>query len=125
VKPKDFQLKHPLKFLIQERFRKPSYSRFRDITITEWNLLTEKPSELYKIASGLFVYGVVKVNKNDVPCGFSSVYIMDVVKLLLWISGYIGVELEVNPRSKQRFCILKVEELRQANILLYEDHDVE
>ena len=87
--------------------------------------MTEKPSELYKIASGLFVYGVVKVNKNDVPCGFSSVYIMDVVKLLLWISGYIGVELEVNPRSKQRFCILKVEELRQANILLYEDHDVE
>ncbi len=50
-------LHNPLKFVVQERFRRPKYAAFRDITITEWNNASNLPSELYKISAGLFVYG--------------------------------------------------------------------
>lgn len=53
----DENLRDGLIFTIQERYRHPAYARFRDITITEWNTRSNKPSELYKIAADYFVYG--------------------------------------------------------------------
>lgn len=47
----------PIKFTIQERFRRKEYSSYKDITITEWNHATNQPSELHKLHSNLFVYG--------------------------------------------------------------------
>lgn len=49
--------RQPIKFTIQERFRDPQYQKMQDVTITEWNCSTQQPSELYKMAATMFVYG--------------------------------------------------------------------
>lgn len=49
--------KHPLKFTVQERFRRERFLSFQDITLTVWNNASNKPSELYKIEADYFVYG--------------------------------------------------------------------
>ena len=54
----------PLKFFIQERFREPYFRKFRDATVTEWNTVTDLPSELHKIAAQIFVYGYYDPAKN-------------------------------------------------------------
>ena len=58
------KLHGPLKFVVQERFRRPAYASYRDITITEWNGASNLPSELYKISAGLFVYGYYDAERN-------------------------------------------------------------
>ena len=57
IKAKDDDFHAPLTFTVQERYRRPSYARFQDITITEWNTRSNSPSELYKITADYFVYG--------------------------------------------------------------------
>jgi hypothetical protein len=54
----------PWEFFIQERFREPYYRKFRDATVTEWNTVTDLPSELHKIAAQIFVYGYYDPAKN-------------------------------------------------------------
>jgi len=57
-------LHHPLTFTIQERFRRPQYKRYQDLTITEHNGCSGMPSELYKLTCGIFVYGYYS-EQND------------------------------------------------------------
>lgn len=47
----------PLCFYVQERFRDVAARRYGDVTFTEWNEVTDTPSELHKMAAGYFVYG--------------------------------------------------------------------
>jgi hypothetical protein len=47
----------PLRISVQERWRSPSEMRWGDVTITEWNLASDMPSELHKLAAQLFIYG--------------------------------------------------------------------
>lgn len=52
------QLRAPLRFSVQERWRLDLDARFYgDVTVTEWNLDSNLPSELHKLAAQLFVYG--------------------------------------------------------------------
>jgi len=52
------QLRAPLKFAIQERWRTDLAARaYGDVTVTEWNLDSDRPSELHKLGAHLFVYG--------------------------------------------------------------------
>lgn len=58
-------LKAPVRFYVQERFRRIQYARYQDITITEWNNASNQPSELYKLpGAGLFVYGYFDEQKQ-------------------------------------------------------------
>ena len=47
----------PLRFSVQERWRRPTYRHFGDVSITERNLASGEPSELHKFGAQLFVYG--------------------------------------------------------------------
>lgn len=52
------QLRAPLRFSVQERWRSDLEAmRWGDITVTEWNLDSGLPSELHKLGAQLFVYG--------------------------------------------------------------------
>lgn len=68
VPAKDFLA--PLIITSQERFRLPKYyhnrrDRCHDVTITEWNEKTDLPSELYKLAADLFLYGFFDEDQCD------------------------------------------------------------
>lgn len=47
----------PIRISVQERFRKPHEMHWGDITVTEWNLDTNEPSEMHKLGAQMFVYG--------------------------------------------------------------------
>lgn len=101
---------------IQERFRRERYSSFRDITITEYNHASGQQSELYKIKSGIFVYGYFFPDREQ----FGEVIAVDVSRLLMAISEErIRFKKEDNRRSQQTFITLKFDDLHDSNVVVW------
>ena len=112
---KDYKL--PREFTVQERWRRPSYSSFKDITLTEWNNKSNTPSEVYKIQAWFFVYGFYDERLNQ----FSSVYILNVPQLFLAHDlGYIDKLSEQTNRRNQSFWPFDVEELKKHGIIVFQ-----
>lgn len=62
------QLRAPLRLSIQERWRLDLAARsYGDVTVTEWNLDTDEPSELHKLGAHLFVYGFYDKEVDVIP----------------------------------------------------------
>ena len=98
----------PLEHVIQERFRRMRFAGFRDITITEMNNASGQPSELYKLKSGLFVYGYFDI----CGCSFGEVIAVYVEAILDIIGrGLVRPGKEHNPRSDQNFVTVKFDDL--------------
>jgi len=114
----DTSLRAPIILTIQERFRKPQYMSFADLTITEWNTETNKESEFHKLAAHMFVYGFYDSNR-DVLIEVMSI---DIVKLMLSIiHNKITYRRGNNgPPKNQDFISIKYTELlRSGTILKY------
>lgn len=62
-------LRAPLRFSVQERWRGPEFMRYGDITITEWNTASGEPSELHKLGAQLFVYGFYDPETDRIIAG--------------------------------------------------------
>ena len=96
---------------VQERFRRMRYERFRDITITKENKLSGQLSELYKLQSGLFVYGYCDVDESR----FGEVVIVNVEILMDAISRKVlDISEEENPRTRQTFVTVKIDRLLEV-----------
>jgi hypothetical protein len=95
-------LKCPLTFTIQERFRRPKYYKWQDVTITEWNNRSGLPSELYKITSGLFVYGYY----DEIANKFLDAIVVPVPDLLLSIAlEELNYTKSTNKKEQDFICI--------------------
>jgi hypothetical protein len=106
---------HPLQFTVQERFRKPQYASFQDITITEWNCATNLPSELYKLNSGMFVYGYFDQNTNV----FVDWVAFNTVGLLYQFATAGAVfRIQSNPRSNQDFYTVSFAFLQSTGLII-------
>lgn len=97
VPSKDEKLRDPLKFTVQERFRNISYSSYRDLTITEWNYSSDLPSELYKIASGVFLYGYF----DPIKLFFGEVILINTIDLLFQLSQGL-IEYRIGKNNKNQ-----------------------
>jgi hypothetical protein len=75
----DAEARGPVKFYIQERWRRKSFSTYRDLTITEWNLRTNQPSELHKLGAQVFVYGIYDQEGDRIV----SALAVDIVRMQL------------------------------------------
>jgi hypothetical protein len=107
------RLKLPLRFTVQERFRRPEYRDFRDMTITEWNHASDLPSELYKIKSLFVVYGYF----FEEECCFGEVIVVNVAKFLMAMAkGDLSYGLERN-KKKQRFIAIDFDVLQAAGVV--------
>lgn len=120
-----------LKFLIQERFVGRNYLKYGDITITEWNLKTNMPSELHKMTAGYFVYGITdgetvydrdkhQVKILRLPTTFLGFYIINVADLYLNIiqNNIYSVQRQ-NPRTKQLFRKFFIKDLNQIGLITW------
>jgi len=108
-------LRRPLQFTIQERFRRVQYSRFQDVTITEWNNRSGQPSELYKLNSGVFVYGYF----DDTRKTFDDWVAFNTVGFLyVMASGKCTVQKRRNGRSSQDFYTVPFDFLQQNGLIL-------
>lgn len=106
----------PLQVTVQERFRRANYARFRDVTLTEWNHSSGLPSELYKITSGIFLYGYLNEKQDD----FAEAIAFNVTALLLAVaSGALRMQKEYNPRSEQDFVCFTFDELIEAGLVMF------
>lgn len=113
-------LKQPLEFTVQERFRRPENVKWQDVTITEWNCNSNLPSELYKLNAGMFVYGYA--NHSIDPTDLIEAYAIDTTKVLhLIATGKIGYIRKPNPKN-QIFIGLKISELRRTGCVIVEYH---
>ncbi len=105
----------PLTFTVQERFRRPQFAQFRDLTITEWNALSRTPSELYKLNAGIFLYGYYDERTGDFPEALA----ISTTDLLLAVSrGQIPYTTE-NNRKAQRFLCFTFRRLIECGVVLF------
>lgn len=117
VKVKKEGFNSDVEFMVQERFRQPKYAKYKDLTITEWNTITNLPSELYKLNAGLFVYGYA--NNFPDPSGFIEVVVVDTAKMIIQlIRDELNCGLEMNHRSEQTFITITFKQLYESGCLI-------
>ncbi len=114
----------PLRFTIQERFRRPlsadgglKYYKYRDITITEWNEASDLKSELYKIQSDYFLYGYFNENTG---C-FGEAILVDVPFLKTGIINNTLVWEGKKNKKGQRFICIKFDNLIKTPGCVYHE----
>jgi hypothetical protein len=106
----------PLQVTIQERFRRYTFAKYRDVTLTEWNHNTNLPSELFKITSGIFLYGYVNERQDD----FLEAIAFNVTDLMVALAkGSLSLNRERNPRSNQSFVCFTFEQLMDAGVVMF------
>jgi hypothetical protein len=116
VKVKDYNA--PLTYTVQERFIRPNYIDFQDVTITEFNYSSNLPSELHKLSGGLFLYGYYDELTENI---IQFVVFSSSALLLKIATGEITfTKRRRNPRTNQTFLKFSFESLRQNGLLLYE-----
>ncbi len=108
----------PLVFTVQERFRRPEFAKYQDLTVTEWNHASNRPSELYKINAGLFVYGYFDEDRED----FLDAVAIGVTDMLLAIATRrLRYERRWN-KKMQTFLTIRFEDMEEAGIVRYRLH---
>lgn len=106
-------------FTVQERFRRPAFVEWQDLTITEWNYASNLPSELYKIRANIFLYGYANAEEN--PTGFIEVIAVDMTLLLLKIAKKeIEYRNERNTKD-QSFLGFRFTDLENAGVVIFHD----
>jgi len=107
------KLRAPLRFTVQERFRRPNYTTYRDLTVTEWNHASNLPSELYKITADYFLYGYY----DDAQGVFQEAIAISVPDLLLSVSKH-NIPYVMKPNKKQQtFLAFKFDDLDKAGLI--------
>lgn len=114
-------LRAPLTFLVQERFRRPNRYGLPDITITEWNHNSNLPSELYKIKAGLFLYAGYAEQADK----FTEAIVVSVCPMLLHLAqGNLPFSRCLNKKN-QTFIAILVTDLEKLNLVhLHEKWEV-
>lgn len=111
----DYGLKMPLRFSIQERFRSPKFFDFDDITITSWNNLSDRPSELYKMVAQFFVYGVMDDAVN--PTRFLRAMAVNVPDLVMMRGGGLVKNNNGNRNDRgQDFEAYSISQIKKFNL---------
>lgn len=102
-------------FTTQERFRKPSFAAYNDLTITEWNGTTNLPSELYKCKAQYFVYGYF----SEETGAFEDALVVEVARMLRGIcTRELPFVQEIN-KKQQSFIAVKFEDLQAYGAVMY------
>lgn len=104
----------PIPYTVQERFRRPHYSRYRDITLTEWNGATNLPSELYKLRANIFLYGYFDPSSK----AFLEAVAVSVPHLQLALTRDLIRPSKRTNEKQQTFLTVTFDQLRDAHALI-------
>jgi len=102
-------------FTVQERFRRPEYAKYKDVTITEWNNASSSPSELYKINAGIFLYGYYDLQAKS----FLDAVAIDTSKLLLLLARQQLYFRRRRNNKLQDFIAIPFDELENKGVVLF------
>lgn len=100
---------------VQERFRSPEYQRYRDLTITEYNVQSDAESELHGLWANLFVYGYYDDEEDEIV----EAIIVNIPALFLALSNRdIDYRRNTNPKN-QDFISFKFDDLHDIGAVVY------
>jgi hypothetical protein len=106
-------------FTIQERFRRPEYHKWRDLTVTEWNHASGQPSELSKINAGVFVYGYGNASGTGKLTDFLEVVAVNTTGLIHAVTcGSIKYKRD-NNKKQQSFLAFTFKSLGNHGLIMY------
>lgn len=111
-------LRAPISLAVQERFRQPSEMHWGDITVTEWNLASNQPSELHKLGAQMFVYGFYDEDVDHIDLAVA----VD-VGLMQWALANGELEYERRNRGDQSFLGIKYAALMSLGAVLFTHDD--
>jgi hypothetical protein len=110
------QLGQPVPIHVQERFRRPEYRDFQDITITKFNNASGKESEISKIAAQYLIYGYFEGTLNEVQ---EAVCVNIPVLLRRIAAGCVDYGDENSNDKKQDFVDITFDELDRVGALAF------
>lgn len=113
-------LKAPMVISVQERWRRPEFRRFRDVTITAWNLATNLPAELHKLDAHIFVYGFYD-EATDRIVEATAIRTVDMVAGIH--SGRLEYQEGTRGDLNQSFVSIKVDALKRIGAIIYRQED--
>lgn len=100
---------------VQERFRNPEYRRYRDLTITEYNVQSDAESELHGILANIFVYGYYDDDEDEIIEAIA----VNIPTLFLALSNRdIDYRRNTNPKN-QDFISFRFEDLHAIGAVIY------
>lgn len=107
----------PISITVQERHRATWAQRYQDITITEWNNISNVKGELYKLKAQFFLYTYFDHVRNK----FVEAIIVNAADLLIAIStGKIPFNMGgLNARSDQSFLTVKFHDIFTHRLYRY------
>ena len=110
-------LRESFQVMVQERFRKPEWARYQDITVTEWNNNSNQPGELYKIKAEMFLYAYYDETANR----FLEAIAFSVLNLKIALAQGTIPYTTPNPnsRSNQTFLCFKFDDLEKQHIAVF------
>lgn len=114
----DTEARGPVQFFIQERWRRyePRYAKYRDMTVTEWNLQTNQPSELYKLGAQLFVYGLYNAATDTIE----SALAVDIVRMQLAnVRGQLHYTRSKRAGRDQSFIAIEWDHLAELDAVVH------
>lgn len=109
-------LRLPVRFFVQERFRRPVYHTFQDITISEWYGNSNTPAELYKTRAHLLVYGFYDEQMNSLT-QVVAVWMQPMLQQLAL--GTLPFSRKVNHAQNKHFLAVPLESLAELHLLAY------
>lgn len=113
------RLSDRIPYYIQERFRRPKYERWADITITEYNHASDTPSELYKLGADLLLYGLYDEETEL----FKSAFAVDVLRAKVLI-GANEMPFQVQRNKKeQSFIGVRVKDLQLLGCIAWSQEE--
>lgn len=111
-------LRAPIRISVQERFREPRWMKYGDITVTEWNLDTNEPSEVHKLGAQMFVYGFYDKQSDHICLAVA----ID-VGYLQWALGHGEIVYGRRNRGDQSFLGFGFRDLERIGAVLYRHDD--
>lgn len=109
-------LRAPISMAVQERFRRPSDGamKYGDITVTEWNLASNQPSELHKLSAQMFVYGFYDETADHILLAVA----VD-VGFLQWALAHDEIRYVRQKRGDQSFLGFQFRDLQALGAVLF------
>jgi hypothetical protein len=106
----------PLYFAVQERWREPEWEHHGDVTVTEWNLSSDQPSELHKLGAHVFVYGFY----DDAADRVRLAVAVDVAIMLRELAcGRLPFERRRRRGGDQSFLCLRCRDLYSVGAVIF------
>jgi hypothetical protein len=104
---------------VQERFRTMDDYRYREVTITEWNHLSDRASEFYKLYAHYFVYGYYDKEANM----FAEAIVLNVAALNTYLLTLPRLKRQTNKKGQAFVCLPIDLLLSQNGVVFYHERN--